>query len=191
MARKLLMGVMAALLLSSAALAQAETLSAPAQQAAEVSSFRLPERRIPKPPIKPTLPPKPSIVFRHGDCSWLPALALEAGWPAETHAKLEQIILRESGCCPNRIGGSVVDKDCNFLRMSTWSHPSDSGLLQINGVHWKQDHKQYHGLVCKQMGICTQEPLLDALTNLKAGRLLYEVAGWSPWAVQKAKTKKP
>lgn len=122
-------------------------------------------------------------VFVHGDCSWVPAVALNAGWKMEEMPKLIHIIKRESGCCPRRIGGSVVDKNCNQIRMATWKHPSDSGLLQINGVHWKQDHAQYHGLVCKEMGICSQEPLLDPLTNLQAGRLLFEVAGWSPWRV--------
>lgn len=122
-------------------------------------------------------------VFVHGDCSWVPPVALNAGWKKKDLPQLIHIIKRESGCCPRRIGGSVVDKNCNTIRMATWKHPSDSGLLQINGVHWKQDHKQYHGLVCKQMGICEQEPLLDAFTNLKAGRLLFDVAGWSPWRV--------
>jgi hypothetical protein len=122
-------------------------------------------------------------VFRHGDCSWVEPVALEAGWRKQDLTKLIHIIKRESGCCPRRIGGSVVDKNCNTIRMATWKHPSDSGLLQINGVHWKQDHAQYHGLVCERMGVCTQEPLLDPLTNLKAGRLLFEVAGWSPWRV--------
>jgi hypothetical protein len=127
-------------------------------------------------PLMPT-------VFRHGDCSWVPPVALEAGWRKKDLPKLIHIIKRESGCCPRRIGGSVVDKNCNQVRMATWKHPSDSGLLQINGVHWKEDHAQYHGLVCKRMGICTQEPLLDPLTNLRAGRLLWEVAGWSPWSL--------
>ena len=63
------------------------------------------------------------IVFRHGDISWLPKLAAQAGWPPETWKKLGQIILRESGGCPTRIGGSVVDKDCNLIRMATMSHP--------------------------------------------------------------------
>jgi hypothetical protein len=122
-------------------------------------------------------------VYRHGDCTWIPPVALAAGWRQKQIPHLMHIIARESGCCPTRIGGSVVDKNCQITRMATMSHPSDSGLLQINGVHWKQDHKQYAGLVCKQMKICTQEPLLDAFTNLKAGRLLFDVAGWSPWRV--------
>lgn len=130
-------------------------------------------------------PVMPAVTYKWGDCSWLPKLALQAGWQVEQIGKLKQIALRESGCCPNRVGGDKVDKDCNITGVSEWSHRSDSGLLQINGVHWKQDHKEYAGLVCKQMDICTQEPLLDPLTNLKAGKLLYDVAGWLPWTALK------
>lgn len=133
-------------------------------------------------PVTTTTAP---IVYRHGDCSWVPAVARSAGWTDREIPRLIEIIKRESGCCPRRIGGSVVDAECNFIKMARWNHPSDSGLLQINGVHWKQDHPQYHGLVCKQMGICEQEPLLDPLTNLQAGRLLFDVAGWSPWQVKR------
>jgi hypothetical protein len=125
------------------------------------------------------------IVFRHGDISWLPELAAEAGWPPRTWKRLGEIILRESGGCPTRIGGSVVDKDCNFIRMATMSHPSDSGLLMLNGVHWQPHHKYYAGLICKHMKICTQEPLLNATTNLRAGKLLFDVAGWAPWKMTK------
>jgi hypothetical protein len=121
------------------------------------------------------------IQFKHGDISWLPDLALAAGWEKKQLKRLGHIILRESGGCPYRRGGDVVDKDCNVTSVARWNHRSDSGLLQINGVHWKQDHAQYHGLVCKQMNVCEQDKLLDPLTNLKAGRLLFEVAGWSPW----------
>lgn len=122
-------------------------------------------------------------VFKHGDCSWVPSVALAAGWKSHQLPRLMHIVARESGCCPRRIGGSVVDANCKIIKMATLSHPSDSGLTQLNGVHWKPDHAQYAGLICKQMGICTQEPLLDALTNLKAAKLLHSVAGWQPWAV--------
>lgn len=125
------------------------------------------------------------IVFRHGDVSWLPILAAEAGWPEDTWDELEHIILRESGGCPRRIGGDRVNPDCSVKKVVAWYHRSDTGLLQINGVHWKRDHPQYVGLVCKRMGVCTQEQLLDPLVNLRAGKLLYDVAGWSPWQVQK------
>ena len=121
------------------------------------------------------------IRYQHGDVSWLPSLAKQAGWPDHTIRRLKLIVLRESGGCPNRRGGDRVNKNCVITGVSEWNHRSDTGLLQINGVHWKPDHAQYHGLVCKQMKICTQEPLLDALTNLRAGKLLWDVAGWSPW----------
>jgi len=128
-----------------------------------------------------TVVPETEIVFKHGDISWLPKLAAQAGWPEDTWDRLGHIILRESGGCPNRIGGDRVKPDCSVYKVVVWYHRSDTGLLQINGVHWKQDHPEYVGLVCKRMGVCTQEELLDPLTNLRAGKLLYDVAGWQPW----------
>ena len=133
------------------------------------------------PPVTTTVPAQP--VYKHGDCSWLPKLALQAGWSVHDLKQLREIALRESGCCPARVGGDKVDKDCNITGVAEWSHRSDSGLMQINGVHWLPNHAKYDGLICKQMQICTQAPLLDALTNLKAARLLYEVAGWQPWSI--------
>lgn len=133
------------------------------------------------PPVTTTTPPAP--VYRHGDCSWLPALALKAGWQADQITQLTLIALRESGCCPYRAGGDTVDKNCNITGIADYSHRSDSGLMQINGVHWLPTHKNYDGLICKQMRICTQEPLLDPLTNLQAARLIYSKVGWSAWSI--------
>ena len=120
------------------------------------------------------------IVFKHGDISWLPQLAQEAGWPRKTWKKLGQIILRESGGCPNRIGGSIVDKNCNITGHTGATNKSDSGLLQINGVNWdpKRSGRQ---LLCAEHKICKQEQLLDPVTNLAAGYVLYQKAGWDPW----------
>ena len=120
------------------------------------------------------------IQFKHGDISWLPVLAAEAGWPEHTWDKLGQIILRESGGCPNRRGGDMVDKDCNITGVATWTHRSDTGLLQINGVNYNKKRNKW-AAVCNQMNICKQAPLLDPLTNLKAGKLLYDISGWEPW----------
>ena len=120
------------------------------------------------------------IQFRHGDVSWLPALAAAAGWPKKTWKTLEQIILRESGGCPNRRGGDVVDKNCNFIRVSEWNHRSDTGLLQINGVNYDTSRNKW-AAVCRELDICTQDPLLDPLNNLKAGYVLYQLSGWDPW----------
>lgn len=128
--------------------------------------------------------PEPAIVFRHGDISWLPELAAKAGWPPETWQRLGEIILRESGGCPTRIGGSVVDENCNLIRMATMSHPSDTGLLQINGINWDLERTKL-AIICVRMGVCTQEELMNPITNLRAGKLLFDVAGWSPWNPQK------
>jgi len=138
--------------------------------------------------IEPTTTTTSTLVpatYKHGDCSWVAPIALSVGWKAKQIPDLVHIISRESGCCPRRIGGDVVDANCNTLKVSTYTHRSDSGLLQINGVHWKQDHAQYAGLVCKQMKVCSQEPLLDPVVNLAAGRLLFEVAGWRPWTLSR------
>ena len=133
------------------------------------------------PPVTTTTPPAP--VYRHGNCDWLPAVALQAGWQAGQIGKLTEIALRESGCCPYRAGGDTVDKNCNITGIADYSHRSDSGLMQINGVHWLPTHKHYDGLICKQMRICTQEPLFDPLTNLQAARLIYSKVGWSAWSI--------
>lgn len=127
---------------------------------------------------------QPTIKFRHGDISWLPQLAQQAGWPPRTWKRLGQIVLRESGACPYRRGGDIVNKNCEVTGHDGSNHASDSGLLQINGVNYNPKRNKY-APICTQMKICTQEPLLDALTNLKAGLLLFRATGsdWSPWIV--------
>jgi len=124
--------------------------------------------------------PYKGIVFKHGDVSWLPKLALLAGWEEKHLSKLEQIILRESGGCPVRRGGDIVDKDCNIIGHDGSNHASDTGLLQINGVNYNLKRNKW-AAVCREMNICEQAPLLDPITNLKAGKLLYDLSGWSPW----------
>ena len=126
------------------------------------------------------IPADTPIVFRHGDVSWLPALAKQAGWPDHTIDKLSELVLRESGGCPNRRGGDKVDKDCNITGVSEWNHRSDTGLLQINGVNYDLSRNKW-AAVCRELGVCTQEPLLDPLTNLKAGLVLYNLSGFEPW----------
>ena len=121
-----------------------------------------------------------TIEFSHGNIDWLPELATEAGWPQETHKKLGEIILRESGGCPNRRGGDIVDKNCNITGVAEKTHRSDTGLMQINGVNYDPTRSKWAS-ICREMNICTQEPLLDPLTNLKAGLLLYNYSGWGPW----------
>lgn len=124
--------------------------------------------------------PYKGVVFKHGDVSWLSTMAAQAGWPENTHAKLAKIILRESGGCPNRRGGDIVDGDCNITGVSEWNHRSDTGLLQINGVNYNLERNKW-ARVCLDLGVCTQEQLFDPLTNLKAGYVLYQYSGWGPW----------
>jgi hypothetical protein len=138
------------------------------------------------PPVTTTSLPKP--VYSHGNCDWLPAVALKAGWQADQIAQLTLIALRESGCCPRRIGGQKVLPDCTPNGFSETSHMSDSGLLQNNGINWDLTRNPY-APICLKMGVCTQEPLLDPLTNLKAGKLLFDYwqkaagNGWIPWDI--------
>jgi hypothetical protein len=122
--------------------------------------------------------------FMWGDCSWIDQVALAAGWEKKHLKKVKMISARESGCCPNRRGGDAVDKFCNITKVTEWNHRSDTGLMQLNGVHWLQSHKHYAGLFCKKHNICTQEPLLDAFTNLKMAKALFDVVGWSAWGKQ-------
>lgn len=137
------------------------------------------------PPL-PQADPYDGVIWKHGDVSWLPRLALLAGWEPEHLPRLEKYILRESGGCPNRRGGDAVDKFCNITKVVEWNHRSDTGLLQINGLNYDPTRNQY-ALICREMGICTQEPLLDPLTNLRAGKLMYDYweahssTGWHPW----------
>ena len=123
-----------------------------------------------------------NIVFQHGDISWLPQLAAEAGWPPKTWRRLGQIILRESGGCPNRRGGDIVNGDCEITGIAERTHRSDSGLLQINGVNYDLSRNKW-AAVCLAKIACTQEPLLDAVTNLRAGLALWKVSGFDPWTV--------
>ena len=102
-----------------------------------------------------TLVVKP--VYKHGECDWLPAMALKAGWPVDQLGKLKQAALREAGCCPNRLGGDRVDKDCNITGVSEWNHRSDTSLLQLNGLNFDPKRNPY-APICLQMRICTQEP---------------------------------
>ena len=132
------------------------------------------------PPVTTTTPPAP--VYRHGNCSWLPAVALKAGWQADQITQLTLIALRESGCCPYRAGGDTVDKNCNITGIADYSHRSDTGALQINSINF-DIKRNPNAPICLQMRICTQEPLLDPLTNLQAARLIYSKVGWSAWSI--------
>lgn len=178
---RILSAVMATLASLTYSLGIAQAVSAPAPDHRAMANLHLASADRLDP-----IPADTSIVFRHGDVSWLPALAIQAGWKPNQLDKLGQVILRESGACPNRRGGDIVDKNCNITGVSEWNHRSDTSLLQINGVNYDPTRNKF-APICLQMGICTQEPLLDPLTNLQAGKLLFDYwqkaagDGWIPW----------
>lgn len=136
------------------------------------------------------------IQYRHGDISWLPQLATLAGWPEETFDKLGEIILRESGGCATRIGGSIVKggdgrDSCEIIGYAETNHLSDVGLLQTNGIVY-DPKRNPNSQICKELNLCTRESLRDGLNNLRAGLILYNLSGWSAWdACQWDKTKCP
>ena len=177
---RILTAIMATLTSLTYSLGLAQAVSAPAFDSSVVHQEAISADRL------DPIPADTPIRFRHGDVSWLPALALKAGWTADQIPKLEQIVLRESGGCPNRRGGDMVDKNCNLTGVSEWSHRSDTSLLQVNGLNYDPTRNKF-APICLEMGICTQQPLFDPLTNLKAGKLLYDYwqkaagDGWIPW----------
>jgi hypothetical protein len=138
------------------------------------------------PPVTTTAPVRP--VYKHGDCSWLPALALKAGWQVDQIPQLTHIALREAGCCVNRKGGDIVNSECVITGVSEYTHRSDTGALQINSINFDISRNPY-APICLKMRVCTQEALLDPLTNLKAGKLLFDYwqkaagNGWIPWDI--------
>ena len=107
-----------------------------------------------------------------------------AAWSQATPKRGGTLV--NANCSANRRGGDMVDKDCNVIGVSEWNHRSDTGLLQNNGINYDPTRNKF-APICLEMGICTQEPLLDPLTNLKAGKLLYDYweraagHGWVPW----------
>jgi hypothetical protein len=87
---------------------------------------------------------------------YLPAEAV--GWTDEELGEVDRIMWRESKCQPG-----TTRRNANGT--------IDRGLMQINDINlgW-----------LARVGI-TADDLLDGSENLKAARLLYEQAGWSPW----------
>ncbi len=159
---------------------------APLQSKADGIAFTLlPSRSTEREPVHVEEFDPSKIVYRHGDISWLPELAALAGWPEHTFEKLGQIILRESGGCATRIGGSRVKSgdgpdSCEIIGYAETSHLSDVGLLQTNGIVY-DPKRNPNSQICKELKLCTRESLRDGLNNLRAGLILYKLSGWSAW----------
>ena len=129
---RLLTAILATLTVITTSLGIAYAAQAPAPVTAVYSASQPPVDRL------DPIPADQPIVFRHGDVSWLPALALQAGWTADQIPTVLLVVLRESGSCGNRSGGDLVDKDCNIIGHDGSNHSSDTGLLQINGLNYDE-----------------------------------------------------
>jgi hypothetical protein len=113
-----------------------------------------------EPAVRVSLPPaSPATTVPPGlRCPEWYHPALAAGWTDKEAGEVDRIIWRESGCEPG-----TTRRNANGT--------IDRGLMQINDVNlgW-----------LAQAGIKAAD-LLDGDENLRAGRLLYEQDGWSPW----------
>jgi hypothetical protein len=161
-APKLLAGLISALLGFTAFLGPDNAQSSPSRVTLDVAPFL----------IEPTTTTSSTLFIDPyaTAAEQFAALAVNLGWPVEEYNTLVKVITRES----NGIAIAHNSKD-----PMTGSY----GLMQINGVNWDPKRSK-NAIACVEMKICTQAPLLDAVTNLKVGKLLYDRSnGWGPWDV--------
>ena len=92
------------------------------------------------------------------------ALAVNLGWPVNEYNQLIKVITRESNGIPTA-----------HNRKDPMS--GSYGLLQINGF-WCKGANSY----LQKAGVLTScKMLLDPQTNLRAGLIIFNRSGWSPW----------
>jgi hypothetical protein len=95
------------------------------------------------------------------------ALAVNLGWPVSEYDKLTQVIARES----NGIATAHNRKD---------PMGGSYGLMQINGF-WCRGGKSF----LQKAGLITScKMLLDPQINLRAGLIIFNRSGWSPWGTK-------
>ncbi len=119
--------------------------------------------------------PTPEQPFTPGDCATLFGTAMRAGWTWNDWPTLARIVWRESRCLPDAYNGRGRDRSY--------------GLLQINtrGALWDRPIAWGYPSLKDLCGLTAREELLDGFTNLRCGRLLFEVHeavygnGWKPW----------
>lgn len=107
------------------------------------------------------------------------AVTADRGWAVSETEKwvpfVENVILGESGGCPNVRRGARVSGDCVVTRQGTGS---DSGFGQVISLHYRYPK----GWLCKQEGLCSSAQIIgtpyDSMTALVA---LVERSGGQPW----------
>jgi hypothetical protein len=85
---RILTAILATLTSLTVSLGIAQAVSAPTHTGVAVIALQ----PLWQPSIADRLDPIPPIRYRHGDVSWLPSLAKQAGWPDHTIDKLTQLV---------------------------------------------------------------------------------------------------
>lgn len=116
-----------------------------------------------------TLPP--DVPYVAGDCSTLFWPAMRAGWTWNEWPTLARIMWRESKCDAGQTRLRGRDRSYGLLQINT------KGRLWTWPIGWGETRT-----LPELCGLNTREDLLDVDTNLRCGRLLFEVRGWAPWA---------
>jgi hypothetical protein len=92
------------------------------------------------------------------------ALAINLGWPVSEYNQLIKVIERESNGVP--LAHNEDDPNSGSY-----------GLMQINGF-WCRGENSF----LQKAGLLTScEMLLDPQINLRAGLIIFNRSGWSPW----------
>jgi|GEM_PF-5352310 len=132
------------------------------------------------PPEPPPVEPQKTFVpseFRYNECDWV-GDELRRRNVAESWVQFMVGRARvESGCCPFVRGGDVVSANCELLYVGRRTHRSDTGLFQLNGVHWKTPL----GFMCPEF-TCDQDTLLNDIgMQFDAMLVLLQDCGAKPW----------
>lgn len=115
-----------------------------------------------------TLPDE--VRYTPGDCSTLFWPAMRAGWTWNEWPTLARIMWRESRCDASQTNLRGRDRSYGLLQINT------RGRLWTWPIGWGETRT-----LPELCGLTAREDLLDVDTNLRCGRLLYEVRGWAPW----------
>ena len=155
-APKILAGVISALLGFTALISPEKAESSPSRVTMDVAPFLIE----PSTTTSSTLFIDPYAT----SAAQVAAVAVNLGWPVSEYDNLVKVITRES----NGIAIAYNSKD-----PMTGSY----GLMQINGF-WCKGANSF----LQKAGLLTScQMLLDPQVNLRAGLIIFNRSGWSPW----------